>query len=601
MVWAIPYFHNGWVQFLCALPPVVIGALHFGKSAFNSLKVGMPNMDVLVSMGSFSALVYSIILVLEHADHGHYYFETAATIISLVLLGNQIEARALSKTSIQMKGTAALLPSKAKVLSNPQTSQFTEIDTALIKNKDIVLVTEGEKVPADGKIISGSGELDESIITGESVPVFKTTGDRLLAGSVVVSGNFKSEVTQTGQNTLSGQISKWIKSAQGNKPDIQKIGDKVSGIFVQVVVSLAVITFVVNMLFGISLENSLLRAIAVLVVSCPCAMGLATPTAVSVGLGMAAKRGILVGGGLALEKFAGVKNLCLDKTGTITTGNFLVRQFESANETKDWKNIVWQMEQYSSHPIAKSILNNHKDWESSPVSFETIEEQKGKGIFAKLNSGESLLLGAKRLNPNENETLPEADIYLWVNNELCAWFSIKDEPVPELNETLNYFKEQQVKLHLISGDKRSKVEETSKGLPFENIYPETLPETKMDILQSLRKEGLTAMTGDGINDAPALAASDVAIALGHGSDLSKQQADIIVMGNSMNQLREIHKISKITLMGIRQNLFWAFAYNVVAIPIAALGYLNPTWAALFMAFSDLVVIGNSLRLRFKHI
>ena len=598
MIFHFHFFMNGWVQLLVASPALIIGFNYFGKSGFRSLLDKNPNMDVLVSLGSLSAVVYSLALMFMHGNEaGHLFFETAVTIITLVLLGNNIEARALSKTSIQMSSVASLIPEIAHKFAY---GVYEDIPVDRIASGDLVLVNEGEKVPADGEIKEGEVEVNEAALTGESAPIYKTIGDKVLAGSILVSGNLTMHVEKTGKETLAGQMNKWIKSAQAEKPVIQKLGDRVGGIFVQVVVSIAVITFLVNYILDVSLEDSIMRAIAVLVVSCPCAMGLATPTAVSVGLGMAAKKGILVKGGLALEKFATVKVLALDKTGTITTGDFLVDNFVAHNgEAAEVKNTVWQIEKRSSHPIAKSISKNYADWNLKDISWEKIEEKKGYGMLAIDAEKNEYKLGSFRFGKNEN--LPKADLYLWKNEELMASFSIKDEPVSNLSSILHYFKELGIKLFLISGDSKAKVASTVEGLPFEQVHAEVLPSEKMNKLEDWRKLGSTAMTGDGINDAPALAAADVAIVMGHGSDLSKQQADFILLDKGLHKLQDAHKISKITLGGIKQNLFWAFAYNVVAIPIAALGYLNPTWAALFMAMSDVVVIGNSLRLRWVNL
>ena len=599
----VPYFHLFWVQFLCALPALVIGFLYFGKSAVLSIRDKAPNMDVLVSLGSLSAVVYSFALALSAGHHHHFYFETAATIISLVLLGNLIEARALSKTSIQMLSTASLLPIKTTRIFydlETQSQVSEEVFAKDLRLGDTLLLQEGSKVPADAIVLEGEAEINQASITGESAPVFKKQLDEVFAGSIVESGNLKVKVSKTGSQTLAGQMFSWIKSAQASKPEIQKVGDKVSGIFVQVVVSLAVLTFFVNLFFGISVNDALLRAIAVLVVSCPCAMGLATPTAVSVGLGMAAKKGILVKGGGALEKFANIKMLALDKTGTITSGDFLVDTFWEAEANKDYKGLIWHLENHSTHPIAQSIVKNHREWNTKPLVLENIKEVKGYGLQCSF-MGSEFKLGAARFAPNNTPNLPDADIYLWENNELKAYFSIKDQPVEGLKESLDYFFHQGISLFLVSGDNQSKVENAAKGLPFAEQHANVLPNQKMELLQKWQKQGSVAMTGDGINDAPALAAANVAIGLGHGSDLAKQQADFILLGKNLDMLPIAHKISKITLGGIKQNLFWALAYNVVAIPVAALGFLNPMWAAMFMAMSDVVVIGNSLRLRFKHI
>lgn len=602
MLYPLPYFSEGWVQLAVALPAIIIGFNHFGLSAWYSIKSRTPNMDVLISLGSASAVIYSLFLMFlaePGTGHAHLYFETAATIISLVLLGSVIESRALSKTSIQMGSTASLLPSEVRLVLDIESQDFKTLNTDQLRKNDKVWVNEGEKIPADARVIKGHIEVNEAAISGESMPVFKSTQETVLAGSIVVSGNAVLEVLKTGQDTLAGQMRNWIKSAQSAKPNIQKLGDKVSGIFVQIVVGIALSTFVLSyFVLGIDAQDALLRSIAVLVVSCPCAMGLATPTAVSVGLGLAAAKGILVKGGHALEKFAQTHILALDKTGTITTGDFIVEAFYSDNDPY-YQNIIYQLEHFSSHPIARSILQNHPEWNQKAIHFETVHEKKGYGLEAQDKEGNVYLLGSTRIGPHETEK--KYDLYLWKNGEWVAGLILKDQPVANLKSILDYFKSQSMRLFLVSGDKKEKVAQLAdQGLPFEQSYAEVLPAQKMEMLEQWRKLGKTAMTGDGINDAPALAAADVAIVVGHGSDISKQQADFILLDKGLHKLEEAHRISNITLNGIKQNLFWAFAYNVVAIPVAAMGYLDPMWAALFMAMSDLVVIGNALRLRWVH-
>jgi Cu+-exporting ATPase len=601
----IPFFHNPWIQLMVAFPSLVIGFRHFGVSAFYSLRDKNPNMDVLISVGSLSAVVYSVFLMLNPTGaHQHYYFETAVTIITLVLLGSNIEARALSKTAIQMGTAAALIPVEVKrLIHNPlsDTETIEIIGSDKLQINDVFRISEGDKIPADGVVLSGEIEVSQAAISGESMPIPKFKTDLLLAGSVVLSGTCDVKVEKTGVDTLAGQMNKWIKSAQAEKPVIQKIGDKVSGIFVQVVVAIALLTFFVNYYaVGIGAQDALMRAIAVLVVSCPCAMGLATPTAVSVGLGIAARRGILVKGGQALEKFAAIKTIALDKTGTITTGDFIVNNLNCVGiETIEAQNVVYQLETFSAHPIAKSIVKNHPDWNQNPIKWKSIEEVKGYGVKGETIDGKIYMLGSERFL-QLNDLPKNADLYLSQNGKFVASLTIKDELVDDVHRTLDYFKLQGVKRYLVSGDAKNKVDMASQGLAFDETFAAVLPNQKMDMLRQWQQQGAVAMTGDGINDAPALAIADVAVVMGHGSNLSKQQADFILLDKGLHKLQQAHHISMITLRGIKQNLFWAFAYNVVAIPVAAVGLLSPTWAALFMAMSDVVVIGNALRLRWVH-
>jgi len=377
------------------------------------------------------------------------------------------------------------------------------------------------------------------------------------------------------------------------------LGDKVSGIFVPVVLLISIFTYIIShFVFDISGTDAFLRGIAVLVISCPCAMGLATPTAVMVGIGRAAKKGILLKGGGTLEKLAGIKNIVFDKTGTLTTGEFAIKKIEVIEgEDSFVKNIIYNLEKHSSHPIAQSLVKNLK-YEATALSLSEIKEEKGIGISAVFNK-DLYQIGSGRLLKEDEK---EHDLYLLKNNKIIAFIDIEDELKTDAKKVIQAIKSLGIAPILLSGDKEKKCEDLNEKLNFSAIYSEYLPEQKLEKINQLVDKNPTAMFGDGVNDAPALASATVGISIGNATQVAIQSADVILLHKTeLSQLPKSLQVARHTLLTIKQNLFWAFAYNIVAIPIAAMGFLNPMWGALFMAFSDVVVIGNSIRLKYKKI
>ena len=593
--------HNPIIQFFLALPVYIVGCHYFGVSAWNSLKSKVPNMDVLIMMGTTAAFIYSVTGTLLFWDtpeaHNFLFFETTATIITLVLLGNILEHRSVNQTTTAIKELSSIQNQEAK-----RERKDGSIETISFKNiikDDVLLVNSGDKVPTDGIIISGYGYFDESMMTGESHSILKKSKEEVIGGTLLLDGNIKMIAQKVGEETVLSHIIKLVKSAQNNKPNIQRLGDKVSAIFVPLVLFISLITFILNhYAFDISLSDSVMRAIAVLVISCPCAMGLATPTAVMVGLGRAAKSGILIKGGNTLEEFAKVKNIVFDKTGTLTTGDFKIDSLvckESDNE--DVINIIYSLEMHSSHPIAKSFIKELEE-KAELLELEEIKEIKGQGIQAKWK-GDFYQFGSAKFVNHEDET---HQIYLYKNNSFFAGVNCSDEMKNDLKDTISKLKQQGLTTTILSGDKINKCESVGKAIGIYNIYGEHLPHEKLEKIDELNKNGFTAMVGDGINDAPALAKAHVGVSLGGSTEVAIESAQVVLLNtNNLKQIDTAYKISKHTLKTIKQNLFWAFSYNIVAIPIAALGFLNPMWGALFMAFSDVIVIGNSLRLKKKNI
>ena len=594
------FLQNTLVQFALCLPVFLVGLLYFGKSAFRSLKSGLPNMDVLILIGSSAAFFYSIygwsLFYGTEQSHDYLFFETTATIITLVLLGNVLEHRSVKQTTTAIRELSAI---KLGIAKKEEDGEIKELPFDEIVVNDILIVNEGDKIPVDGAVIWGSALIDESMLTGESIPLNKEVGDNIIGGTILNTGSIKMIATSVGDEMLISQIIELVKNAEDNKPDIQSLGDKVSGVFVPMVVLISILTFFISHYgFGISGTKAFLRAIAVLVISCPCAMGLATPTAVMVGIGRAAKKGILLKGGSTLEKLASIKNMVFDKTGTLTTGNFSIKKIQILAGEEDFvKSIIYNLEKHSSHPVAVSLVKNLKEV-AKPLKLSGISEEKGIGISAIFQNDKYQIGSGRLLEKNNNEH----DLYLLKNNNIIAFIDIEDEIKRDAQLIMEKVKEIGILPILLSGDKLKKCEDLNEKLQFSEVYAEQLPHQKLEKIEEMVAETPTAMFGDGINDAPALARATVGISISNATQVAIQSADVILLNkNDLHQLPKALQVAKHTLLTIKQNLFWAFAYNIVAIPIAAMGFLNPMWGALFMAFSDVVVIGNSIRLKYKKI
>ena len=590
---------NPLLQFILCLPVYIIGVSYFGKSAWGSIKTGVPNMDVLIFTGSSAAFFYSIYGWLINygtpAVHHYLFFETSATIITLVLLGNVLEHKSVKKTTTAIGDLTAI----QKVIAKKEIEgKITEVNFEDIRVNDILVINSGDKIPTDGIIISGTSYIDESMITGESIPIDKTIGDEVIGGTIITDGNLKIKATKIGDDTLLSQIIELVKNAQNNKPNIQKLGDQVSAVFVPVVLTISIATFFIgHYFFNIEIQDAFLRSIAVLVISCPCAMGLATPTAVMVGIGRAAKNGILIKGGDTLEKLASIKTIVFDKTGTLTTGKFIVSQFTVLDgDENDVKNIIYNIEQHSSHPIAKSLCNAFQE-NSSLLKLSDITEEKGISISANIDDNIYTIGSSKIYSSPE-----KYDLFVLKNKELIATLNISDELKINTDLVISSLHKRGYTTTLLSGDKKEKCNQIASELGITTTYSEQLPQDKIAKIEELVSSNKTAMVGDGINDAPALAKATIGISLGNATQIAIQSADVVLLNNEdLSQLPQTMQIGKHTLLTIKQNLFWALAYNIVAIPIAVMGLLNPMWGALFMAFSDVIVIGNSIRLRYKNI
>jgi Cu+-exporting ATPase len=597
------------LQLLLCLPVMAVGLQYFGKSAWGSLRALDPNMDVLITLGSLSAFLYSVAGLVLHAGtpqvHDYLFFETAATIITFVLLGNLIEKRSLRRTVSALEALARLQPEKARRVAAAGTAKetFEEIDAAAVRSGDLLQVNTGDRFPADGRVEQGEAGVDESTLTGESAPAAKGPGDAVLAGTVAVSGGVRMRAEKTaGQTVLSGVID-LVKKAQASKPRLQRLGDRVSAVFVPVVAALAVLTFLLNFFaFDQSAAAALMRAVAVLVVACPCAMGLATPTAVSVGLGRAARNGILVRSGAAMESFGRARIFVFDKTGTLTTGKFKLRGFRayghSEAEAKAW---LYRLEKHSSHPIAVSLAADLEQAAAGYgiVGFKNVQEEKGAGLRATGPGGEQVLAGSYDLvKPFTNEA--GHSVYLVIDGRLAATADLEDAPRPGAAEAVSFLHGAGLRTVLLSGDTDEKCRSLAAQVGIGTVYSRQLPHQKTEVIERLKRDGAVAMVGDGVNDAPSLAVADAGVSFGDATGIAVNSAQVILLKtDDMASLVEAYKTGRATVTTIKQNLFWAFFYNVLMIPLAAAGFLSPMLASLSMAFSDVIVIGNSLRLRYR--
>ncbi|PHI21716.1 ATPase P [Lewinellaceae bacterium SD302] len=620
----LPLLHNGWLQLALSLPVYLVGGLHFGRSAWAGLRNRYLNMDVLIFLGATAAFVYSLI-GLYWQNPQYYFFETAATIITLVLVGNWLESRAVARTTTAVSALADLQVPKATRIMPSGTELSIEVEELGVG--DLLRVNTGDRVPLDGTVMTGNGAVDESMLTGESLSVEKSEGDQLIGGSVLAGGQLTMRVTSTAGNGTLDKMIQLVKDAQADKPQLQRLADRISAIFVPVVIAISLLTFLIGWGSGYATATqALMNAIAVLLISCPCAMGLATPTAVMVGVGRLAQQGVLIKGGSAVEQLAGIQNMVFDKTGTLTTGNFRVEKIDYLLDNGYQVNLenerlsstvnapqrltpatidqlILFAERQSSHPIARSIVA-HLSKGGLEVSTELeesfeVKEVSGIGldIYDRATQALFFRLGSFKILA-ETVQVDSGEVFLTDKNGMpLAAISLGDDLKPGAAASLAELKALNIRTYLLSGDRLARTATIAETLNIEVYAAEKSPAEKLDYISKLSQENPTVMVGDGINDAAALARADLGISMGGASAVAVDAAEVVLLGDRMDSLPEAIKISRLTLKTIKESLFWAFSYNIVAIPIAALGFLNPMWAALFMAFSDVVVIGNAVRLK----
>lgn len=591
--------HNDLFQLALTIPVFIIGFLHFGRSAFYSLRSGVANMDVLIFLGSTAAFVYSLIGTIRGLGHDYMFYETSASIISIVLLGNMLEHRSVKKTTSAIDDLVKLQRHKARRITvemHEGRETVEEVDAALIREGDRILVNTGDGIPVDGEIYWGQCSIDESMISGESLPADKGVGDKVIGGTVLVSGNLKMRATAVGRDTMLSKIIEMVRNAQQDKPALQNLADRISMVFVPVVVVLSLLTMLFWFLgMGLAFQDSLMRGIAVLVIACPCALGLAIPTAVVVGLGRSAKSGILIRGGSSIDKITSIKTIVFDKTGTLTTGNFHVKQLRGFGVSDDTiRQIVYSLEKHSSHPIAKAIVQQFRG--VPEIAFEKVNEEKGLGVSGTDLDGNRLVLGSyhmvSHLTGDDTHNL-----YVSMNDQLVGWLDLDDEIKPGAADTIAFLKKRGLRTILLSGDRQQRCDKVAEALGIDEVFAEKLPREKLDIIENLALQEGVAMVGDGINDAPALAKATIGISMSDATQVAVKSAEIVLLKGDLGLLKKTLMTSSTTLRTIRENLFWAFFYNVCAIPLAMAGLLTPIVAAGAMAASDVIVVLNSLRLK----
>lgn len=594
----IHWLMNPWIQMALSIPVLIVGMDFFGRSAWKSVRKGIPNMNVLITIGALSAFIYSLIGAINGWGHDYLFFETSATIITLVFMGNWLEDRSVQSTQKALNELAKSQKVMANMIAFDGDHQEVvfPIENTQLKHGDLVLIKTGEQVPADVKILTGTATVNESIITGESEPILKNPKDQMIGGSIVVDGNVRAQVIAEAKDSVLANIINLVKQAQNEKAPVQQLADKISAIFVPVVLAIALLTLIINYFVLDSFTPSMMRAIAVLVIACPCAMGLATPAAIAVGLGRAAKNGVLFRNAKSLELFKNIKQVVFDKTGTLTTGKFRVANFkiiDSHIEENFFKQLVYSIEKYSNHPIALSISS---EWKTSPIiRFKKVEEVKGVGMQAWDENGNFFQIGSYEI---AQDLIQESNhnVYVLKNGQLIGWVDVEDEIREETVAVIDYLKSKGIKTILLSGDRKEKCEALAQKVHLDEVIAEKKPSEKLAIVEAFTKEAPTAMVGDGINDAPALAKATIGISLSDASHLAMQTADVVLMNHGIKNLPLALGLGKHTYKTIQENLFWAFIYNIIAIPIAAVGLLQPMFAALVMGLSDVVLGINSVRL-----
>lgn len=600
-----------WAYAVLTAIVVFIFGFHFHKNAVKKLMHFTSNMDSLVSLGTLSSFIYSMWAMFS--GH-HVYFEAAAAIITLINLGKWLEAISKGKASNALKKLLELGAKNARVIKE---GKEVEIPVEKVEVGDILHIKAGEKIPLDGKITEGEASLDESMLTGESIPVDKKAGDEVFGATLNQNGNLKIIVTKSAGDTVLSQIIQMVEEAQMSKAPIQKLVDKISSIFVPIVIIIGIITFTAWFLITGNIETSILPAVAVLVIACPCALGLATPTAIMVGTGVGAKNGILIKNGETLEKSNKIDVVIFDKTGTLTEGKPEVTDIIPFDFAKDkLLKISYSLAMLSSHPLSKSIAEFGKKQNSDEAKLEGFKEIKGKGVIAICKEHKTeLRLGNLKLMEESNIPIEattkkhvekltnegKTPIYISHGNHLIGILGLMDTLKSESKEAVDKLKNIKINVMMITGDNKKTAEAIAKKLGIKDVIAEVLPEHKAKEIKNLQDAGMkVAFVGDGINDAPALAQSDLGIALGTGTDVAIETGNIVIMRGSPAKVYTAIKLSQRTFKAIKQNLFWAFIYNVIGIPIAGFGLLSPVIASFAMSMSSVSVITNSLRVkRFK--
>ncbi|MGN8644527.1 heavy metal translocating P-type ATPase [Gracilibacillus sp. HCP3S3_G5_1] len=598
-------FMNPWFQFVLATPVQFIIGWQFYVGAFKNLRNKTANMDVLVALGTSAAYFYSVYEMFM-SSMPHLYFETSAVIITLILFGKYLEVAAKSKTTMAISKLLHLQAKEARVIRD---NEEVMVPIEQVEVGDQLVVKPGEKIPVDGIVINGQTAVDESMITGESIPTEKIAGDTVIGSTMNKNGLVTMEATKVGKDTALASIIKVVEDAQGSKAPIQRLADVISGYFVQIVVAIAVITFLIWMTLVSpgNIEAALVATIAVLVIACPCALGLATPTSIMVGTGKAAESGILFKGGEHLEKTHKLDTIIFDKTGTLTKGKPEVTDFIGDDMALQ---LLASAEKGSEHPLAEAIVTYAEEKQLPLNKADSFEAIPGHGIKAKVNGRKIVVGNRKHLRDNGIETKDKEEtlrnyeqqgktaMLIAIDGSLSGVIAVADTIKPSAIEAIKQLKAQDLQVIMLTGDNLTTAQAIAEQVGLDQVYAEVLPEQKADKVKEVQLQGKTvAMVGDGINDAPALAISDIGIAIGTGTEVAIEAADVTILGGELLLIPKAIKLSHATIRNIRQNLFWAFAYNSAGIPIAAAGLLAPWIAGAAMAFSSVSVVTNSLRLK----
>jgi Cu+-exporting ATPase len=596
-----------WLQLLLATPVQFWIGWRFYVGGFNAIRGGAGNMDVLVALGTSMAWAYSVVVTVWDLHYQHVYFEASATVITLVLLGKILEARAKAKTSAAIEALAKLQPQTARI---ERDGNLVDVPVATLIPGDVFVVRAGEAMPVDGEVIDGASSANESMLTGESLPVSKAAGDRIFAATINGDGLLRCRATGVGSHTLLAGIIRLVEDAQGSKAPVQRLADKVAAIFVPVVTLIALLTFIAWWALAGDFTQALVNAVAVLVIACPCALGLATPTAIMVGTGQGAKAGVLIRNAVALELAEKLKVLVVDKTGTLTEGRPVVTDVIpeklGAGDTALLLQLAASLEQGSTHPLGAAIVARAKSDGLELSTPQNVLTTAGRGLQGEVD-GRRVLAGSAEWIKEQGWSAPQADalahagrsvVAVVADDALLGFIGIADPLRATSRAAVARLNRLGIEVVMLTGDNAGTAKAVAHEAGIEHFEAEVLPGDKAAAVIKLKGAGhLVGMAGDGINDAPALAAADVSFAMAAGSDVAMQAADVTLMRDDLNGVADAISLSRATLSKIRQNLFFAFIYNVLGIPLAALGMLNPVIAGAAMAMSSVSVVSNSLLLR----
>lgn len=597
---------------------MVVSGKRFFSIAWKLARHGSVDMNTLVAVGTGSAYLYSTIIVLfprwlSVADPlGHIYFDTAATIVTLILLGRLLESKAKRRTTDAIKKLVNLQPKTARIFRN---GVEVSVPVGEVAHDDVFIVRPGEKIPVDGMVLKGTSSVDESMVTGESMPVEKIQGKTVVGGTINKEGSLEVRATAVGKETVIAQIIKLVEEAQGSKAPIQRLADKVASVFVPVVMVIAVATLMLWLLIGgLPFSAALINFVAVLIIACPCALGLATPTAIMVGTGRAAAQGILIRNAESLERAHEIQIIILDKTGTLTDGKPSVTDFVLLNglDERMVLRLAASAEHKSEHPLASAIVNYAAQKGEVPNDVESFRAISGLGVHANVEGAE-IIVGSPSFMKDQKTDITAAKmkieelagggktaVLIAIDGSVTGVFGISDTVKSTSRTAVEKLKEMGIAVVMLTGDSNATAQSVAASVGIDRVISEVMPQAKASHVKRLQAGGtIVAMVGDGINDAPALAQADVGIAMGTGTDVAMETADITLMNGDLINVVHAISLSRRTIRTIKQNLFWAFAYNVVGIPVAALGLLNPMYAAAAMALSSVSVVSNSLRLRTK--